>query len=720
MSSGVTQRSFSGGELTPAMMVSAHLTRYAYGLALCRNCIVLKQGAISKRPGTLFIAEVKDSSAGARLIPYEDEANDQSYLIEAGEGYFRFIFHDALVMDGPDPYEVVTPYVSGDVRTLQVSQFGNVLTITHPNYAPRELIRFSHTDWELNIISVEPGVGPPTAPAVVNGAAGTLTMRYQVTALRGGTLEESYPSDTATAANCAKPTEAAPNVISWTPGDLNGPLFNVYCAPNNNGVFGYIGRAFGTSFRDVGFLPDYNSTPPEAPLNPVPPNTLATLLFGSADNYPAVAARHQQRLWFANTNANRETIWASQTGEPHNFAKSTPLQPDDALVFIIATDKITPVRHLRSINGALVALTDAGGFRILGDQDGSISAIGPLHADQDIYIPSSIDIRPVVVGNTIVFVQARGWGVRAVRYDQQPNGLAGDELTLFASHLVQGFKILDLAYALEPHSVLWAVRNDGLLIGCTYVAEQELVAWHRHVTGGRGNPDCVDWDLFESLATLPNNVDGEDVLYMTVRRTINGASVVYIERFAKTFNPERTEMREAFFVDAGVTFRGAGTVIGGLGHLEGKVVAVLADGVVLYDGNGNDSVAAQFTVSGGQITVPVAVQTVAHVGLPIKFAEIETLDLDTAGSDVRDKLKRIPSATAYIYGTPDRLLVGPDVTHLTRWRRKTWETSQTWRTGGLAINLKSAFREKAVLRIRHDDPLPFVLAGLMPQVTVGG
>lgn len=704
------------------MLANAQLARYAVALALCRNCIVEKQGAVSKRPGTQFICAVKDSSAGARLIPYEDEANDQSYLIEAGDGYFRFIFHDAPVMDGPIPYEVATPYAGSDVLTLQVSQFGNVLTLTHKNYAPRELIRFGHTDWQLDTISVEPGVNPPTGLGVVNGAAGTLTMRYQVTSIRGGSLEESYASDTATAAACAKPTEALPNVVSWTPADLNGPEFNVYCAPHSNGVFGFIGRAGAgvTTFRDVGFLPDYLSTPPEAPANPVPPNTLGTLLFTTEDNYPSAVTRYQQRLWLANSTANRETIWASQTGIPHNFARSRPLQPDDSIEFVIATDKITPVRYMVPVNGLLVALTDAGEWRILGDQDGAIKATGPLRADQDSYIAASLDVRPVLVGNHLVFVQARGWSVRSIRYDQVPASLDGEDLTIFASHLVRGFKVIDLAFTLEPHSILWATRDDGQLIGCTYVPEQELIAWHRHVTGGRGNPDCVDWDFFETLGVLPNNLEGQDVLYAVVKRTINGAEVRYIERFAKVFHPERTNMTRAFFVDAGITVEGSPTsVITGLSHLEGMVVAVLGDGLVQYNGNGQDASASQFTVSGGQITLTTAASIVT-VGLPIKFAEIETLDLDAPGSDVRDKVKRIPSVTAYVYGTPDRLLVGPDVNHLARWRRKTWETSQTWRTGGLAVNLKSAFREKAVVRIRHDDPLPFTLSGLMPQVAVGG
>jgi len=146
------------------------------------------------------------------------------------------------------------------------------------------------------------------------------------------------------------------------------------------------------------------------------------------------------------------------------------------------------------------------------------------------------------------------------------------------------------------------------------------------------------------------------------------------------------------------------------------VVAVMADGTTIYDGNGADSQAASFIVSGGSLTLPNP-KRVVHVGLPIKGCEIETLDLD--GDGVRERQKRIHRALAYVYGSSDQVLVGPDRDHLRKFRRKGWQTAQTWRTGPLEVNLTSKFTQQGRVVVRHTDPLPFTLTGLLGQAQIG-
>ncbi|NMZ19706.1 hypothetical protein HBO08_22080 [Pseudomonas rhodesiae] len=88
------------------------------------------------------------------------------------------------------------------------------------------------------------------------------------------------------------------------------------------------------------------------------------------------------------------------------------------------------------------------------------------------------------------------------------------------------------------------MRDDGVLLGLTYVPEQQLVGWHWHDTDG----------FVESIACIPEGQ--EDVLYMVVRRNINGVQKRYIERMESR---QITSIEDAFFVDCGLTYDGRNT-----------------------------------------------------------------------------------------------------------------------------------------------------------------
>jgi hypothetical protein len=171
-----------------------------------------------------------------------------------------------------------------------------------------------------------------------------------------------------------------------------------------------------------------------------------------------------------------------------------------------------------------------------------------------------------VIGNAVVFPAGRGGHIRELGYNSDAGGYVTGDLSLKAPHLFDNFDIVDMAYQRCPMPVVWSVSTTGLLLGLTYVPEQQVGAWHWHDTGASG--------AFESVCVIPEGE--EDALYAVVRRTINGAEVRYVERMAsRTF----IDLSDAFFVDAGGTYSGAATTtITGLTWLEGQTVAVLADG----------------------------------------------------------------------------------------------------------------------------------------------
>lgn len=756
---GLMQRSFGAGELAPALYARADSAKYAMGLRQCHNWLVHKAGGASNRPGTHYVASCKTNSPTVQLIPYFSEVVGESMLLECGAGYIRFYLQGAQVnVAGVGAYNGATAYVIGDLvlqggvnyyckanstgnappnaafwypltgTIFEVptgfagdlpawSQNGRTITLTHHLHPAQELTFISLTRWTIRDLNPQPGVQPPTGLGLFTVNPGVRTYAYVVTAAKADSYEESEASGQAIDAGIAEPTPDKPITLTWDDPALFGlPIpaeFYVYCDPYGNGIYGFIGTAaylpvFGTSiqFRDPGLVPDFTVTPP-----------IPQPHFAVAGEYPSCVAHYQQRRFFGNTDHAPDAVFASRVGLPSNFGISSPLQDDDALIFRLAANQHNPVRHLVPLK-QLIVLTDAGGWIVEGGTDGAL-APQSINANQHIYAGCS-SVRPVVVGNAILYVQARGTILRDVQFNINVDGLAGRDLTIFSSHLFgRGKSIRDLDYQPSPDSIIWVVREDGYMLGLTYLPDQDIWAWHRHSTGLL-NADGTPGDgFFWSVCVVSE--DDEDAVYFIVRRSVNGATVRYIERLATR---EIVDFDlDCHFVDAGLTYVGAPVNnVGGLGHLVGKVCAVLGDGAVIFNGDSTAANAANFTVNGGG-TFPVvfpAAYSKIHVGLPIRFAEIETLDIDEPAGGVRDKQKRVPIVTALVDKSSRGFSAGPDTTHLSLYRAPSYEPAADEFTGQVEIAIQATFNKYGRVLIRQTDPLPVTILAVIPNAELGG
>ena len=736
----VIQRSFTAGELSPAMGARADQVKYASGLRTCRNFFVLRHGGVSNRPGTRHVATAKLTTA-TRLMPFIFEGDDQTYMIEVGNLYLRWFFHGAPVVvagvaawnggtgyvvgdlvveagvhyycvlanTGNVPpnvtfwhaltgtiFEIPTPYTAAQVGDVRFVQSTDVLTLTHASHAPRDLQRLGHTNWVLDTVVTAPSISAPTGLAVTKGAAGAFTTDYVISAAKKETFEESYAGVASGVTLAEEPTPSDPNLLTWD-AQSAAEEFYIHKDPFGNGIFGYIGTATGNSFSDIGFSPDFTVTPP-----------VIRLLFANAGEFPRVAAYYQQRLLFANSIDEPEKVWSSAIGSFRNFSVSTPIQDDDAVTFVLASLQLNPVAHLIPL-APLVVLSDAGEWLVLGDEQGTLLPTR-INALQKGFVGALASVRPVIVGSSLLYIQARGTRLRDFR--TADGKLEGRDLTIFAEHLFKApLSLVGLAYQQEPHSIVWACRSDGVLLGATYLRDQDVLGWSRHDTGASGQ--------FEDVQVIPDTSIGEDVPYFVVQRTINGITGRYIERFAS--RNITTLDTDAFFVDAGLSYSGApATVFAGLDHLEAEIIAVLADGNVIFDGDPTASNAEDFRVASGSITLPAPAEEV-HIGLPIRFAEIETLSLDVAGTALRDKEKRLQSITLLVEASARGFFAGPDTAHLLQQFAEPWEPDPgALVTDQLELSLASSFVPGGRVIIRHTDPLPFTVLGVMPHLELGG
>lgn len=154
----VAKGSFLSGELSPLMLARQDVERYKNGAILLENWQVLSQGGVTRRPGTRYVASAKFPNALCIIKPFEPSTTS-AYILEIGHQYIRFYRNGARIESSFVPVEVVTPYLSTDLRGLRTAQSNDVMIFTHPSYAPRRLSRLSDTSWDFRVIPFYP---PPT------------------------------------------------------------------------------------------------------------------------------------------------------------------------------------------------------------------------------------------------------------------------------------------------------------------------------------------------------------------------------------------------------------------------------------------------------------------------------------------------------------------------------------------------------------------------------
>lgn len=279
------------------------------------------------------------------------------------------------------------------------------------------------------------------------------------------------------------------------------------------------------------------------------PATNATALwafgaFGPFSGYPIDVELFSNRLWFAGTANNPTTVWASKVSQWNDFGTHVPIEDDDAITATMVAKQVNAIQDLVPL-ADLVELTTGSVWRTMGGTNAVLTPSTISFKPQSNYGCSKLGA--LVVGDSAVFVQGTGAHVRDLDYDFATDKYRGNDLAVFASHLVEGHTILDWAYQETPFSTIWAVRDDGVLLGIAYFKEQQVLGWF-HCDTRNG--------FYESVCSITEGE--EDVVYVVVRRVINGATVRYIERLDTRF---QADQRDYFFVDAGLSYDGRSTTL---------------------------------------------------------------------------------------------------------------------------------------------------------------
>ncbi len=820
------KQTFSGGEISPEMFGRIADNKFQQGAALVRNFIVKPQGPAQNRSGFAYVNEVKDSTKKTRLLSFTF-STVQTMIIEFGDQYFRFHTQGQTLLYSPGTawnsataytvgdialqggvnyyctvahtnqtppntaywyplpanyvYEVPHPYLEAELFDVHYVQSADVMTLVHPNHAPRELRRLSATKWELKVINFGSPLSPPTGVEVatyIPSSTSTNADTYQdhnyvVTSVGATSVEESNQSAVGLTSAGATPSNnifvtGAKNTITWS-AVTGASRYRVY--KEQGGIYGFIGETDQTTLVDDNIATDFSVTPP------IHEND-----FVGTGNYPGAVSYFEQRRVFAGTNNGPQDIWMTKSGTESNMSFGLPIRDDDRIEFRVAAREANTIRHIVPLTNLLL-LTGSAEWRITSVNSDAITP-SSISVKPQSYIGAN-NTQPVIVNNSLVYCAARGGHVRELGYNWQANGFITGDLSLRAPHLFDNLTTIDMSLSKSPIPVVWMVSSDGKLLGLTYVPEQQLGAWHQHDTDGS----------FESVACVSEGND--DVTYCVIKRTINGATKRYVERMGTRLFATQ---RDNFFVDAGATYNGTNTdtnktvtISGGTNYTKGESITITTnynlfnpppnvddkdDAIVLVDGStyyrctilsttsqtvatakldkdlpaplrntaittfevarnvisginflegkkinilADGAVHPQKTVTSGSITLDRAA-SVVHVGLPYE-SDLQTLPLALqAEAFGQGRVKNINHVWLRVLESSG-IFAGPSADKLVEAKQRTTEpygTPPNLKTEDIKIMVTPTWQDNAQLFIRQTDPLPLTIVGLTLEVSVGG
>ena len=533
---------FTGGELSPRLDGRTDLTKYSSGCSTLENLVVYPHGSAARRPGSTFLAEVANSANKTRLIPFEFSTT-QTYMLEfsnlkmrvykdsgavlegdktisaitkanpavvtaSSHGYSdgdevlisgvggmtevngkRFLVADKTTntfelqdKDGVDinsssfttytsggvsnkVFELTTPYTTAQLFDLKFAQSADVMYITHPAHEVEKLSRTGHTSWTLTDVDFTKG---PMQDA--NTTDTTLN-----------------PGQSAVGTGIALVASAVTGINSGS-GFLSTDVGRFVFLSGGYAKITGVTDTTNATITIITALSDANATA-----------DWRLGAFSDTTGHPSSVTFFEQRLEFAGTTNQPQTVFFSKSGDYENMDANIggTVADDDAIIYTIASNQVNAIRFMTATRTLIIG-TAGGEFTVSGGSvDTAITPTNILIKKQSNHGAANVDA--ISVGNATLFLQRAKRKIRELAYNFDVDGYIAPDMTILAEHVTEG-GITQIAYQQEPNQLVYAVRGDGELAGLTYQREQQVTAWHRHIFGGRFGNATITVTDFANIA----------------------------------------------------------------------------------------------------------------------------------------------------------------------------------------------------------------------------
>jgi len=667
------QTNFASGQLDPLMAGRSDTKSYANGAETLTNFMQLVQGGVKRRLGMEYLATISES---ARLIPF---------VFNETQLYIFALYYDTTNTEG----RIKVYNTSGTLLTTITGLDWTASNLNEVRYTQRnDVIIFTHEDFPMTIVTrtgasaftaayfdfdQDLAGGKLYAPMYAfqkydttitpSGTSGSITLTtsaahwtsdhvgarvaihgqqcsitaYTSTTQVTATVEETLFSDQqltiSTAANfqvgevvTQTNSEAEGEVVSIGSGWIR--VANLKKTPfvtqtSSDATVGGLSGAEGqvTAVSNVGPLAtrDWNEE-----------------VFSYARGWARSCLFHGQRLWFGGSRDLPAHLFSSKVASFFNFDVGEALD-DESIQAPIASDQVNQIKFLVSA-GHLQVFTDQAEFYCPESENSPL-----VPADFNIRRQSSYgcaNVRPLPFDRATLFVQNTGKVVREYRWEEIEGGYTPNAISLIATNLLDSGGIVDTAvvYGMtnRPEQYAFFLNNDGSLAVYHAARNEQISSWSKWTTEGKIIHVC----------------GMEGVLYAAVERTINGSTVITLERFSEDVTLDCAKQ---------VTVGSKTASFTGFTHLANQSVSVVAHhnqssdadyqtnafylgdytvsasgGIAITGGYTTYTITAGFNFDSTVKTMPVdyAAADGQITGLPKKISTVDLLLNSTMGADV--------------------------------------------------------------------------------------
>ena len=574
------QTSFTSGEVSFRLKGRVDNDKYMMGLDTAQNVKVLSQGPLVRRNGSFLVGFVKDYLNPPRLLRFIVSVT-QSFMLEFGDEYVRFYVDTAAVEDSMNPgqiFELSTPYSLEEVNQLDFSQSEFSLILTHKNHIQQELIFLANAPdaWIFKDFIASP---PPTFES---GFFPTTSITLSATTGSGVTLISAVP--TFGAADVGRSLEilisggfGIGNIVSFTNNSIlimdvildfssttyNSQEYFLDLSPLTSISFSDVTRTGGlvvvtspTTFTFIDSLGKYilvhggvlqvisgdNLEVTCEILKSMSSSddtanwTLEIPTWGDAvgsafRGFPSTVTQVQQRLLFAGSIFQPQTIWLSESGIINGFGIGA--EDDDSIEIDVVSNEISTIQWMRAARDVVIGTT--GGESTINTSSSIITPSNSSITTRSFF--KSDRQSPITIGSEVLFIQKGSRKLISYLFDFGTDTFKGEDLTFISEHITES-GIKQVAYGQEPNKQLFMVTNNGILISATYDREQSVIAFTKYITQGK----------YLSVAAIP---EGDiDQIWVVVEREINQNVSVLIEVFDESTGEDSADI----FSDSAILF----------------------------------------------------------------------------------------------------------------------------------------------------------------------
>ena len=488
----IPQNSFQYGEISDNTIMRTDSPIYAASAQSLENMIVLPEGAVKKRHGTKFIYKNTRTNKDLHLAPFIFDDNEQ-YVIGIGEAY---IFCWRLLTDGTvslvstitaDTQSNVLPFDKDYLREYNTAQYGDVMFICHPLFAPRMLTRTSLTTFELSVFSFDTSYDnkdtyqpyssfystnvtlSSSNPATGSNRTITTSAPYWDTTGKHIGVTVRYGGNEIVITSVNSTTQAIGTVVRELSTRLtvtnpirtrngsstieithlsHGLIVGSTVTLSDAVAVGGINASNINGSRNIVEILDINTYTVNASANAnesedgggfvkITSNGATTnwdeQAFSALRGYPASVTFHENRLCFGGTLAEPDTIWMSSLGEFFDYNVGEG-EDTDAINLVAATGDVNEIRYMRSNRDLQIfTLSDELYVPTYLNQ-----AITPTNAQIRKQTPFGSEfVLPTSIDGATIFVERGGRAVREYIYSDAEDAYISTAISTVATHLIK-------------------------------------------------------------------------------------------------------------------------------------------------------------------------------------------------------------------------------------------------------------------------------------------